>query len=191
MKQYPYCIRMWSSTPKQSSDLTNRFVNVWLALVVKRTKLQITQGSTLETDLEMKDLPPCGRTTTMKIGNNSIVSSARSGPGCPHASRLLVQAAGRPQHESVGWRRRSLFDVGCNKSAAMVTTRQWAAQRLSLNISPTGAQENVFYKSEGTYHGIINHSRKEACHGNIIRSKNWDTQSWIWTSERCTGKQIS
>jgi hypothetical protein len=84
MKWHPCCIRIWSSTPKQSSDLANKFVNVWLALVVnRRTKLQITHGSTLETNLEMKDLPPWGRTTTLKTSNiiNSLASSAGRGRG--------------------------------------------------------------------------------------------------------------
>jgi hypothetical protein len=53
----------------------------------------------------------------------------------------------------------------------MVTTSQRAEQRLPLNLSRTGAQENIFYRPEGTCHGIINHTRT-ACHANIIRSKN-------------------
>jgi hypothetical protein len=59
----------------------------------------------------------------------------------------------------------------------VVTTCQRDAQRLALNISLAGAQENIFYKPEGTYHGIINHTRDGACHANIIRSKNQDTWS--------------
>jgi hypothetical protein len=76
-------------------------MNVWLVLVIKWTKLQITHISTLETDVGMKDLPPCGRTTTMRTGNSitSLASSARSGQGCSHASQLLVQVAGRPKQE--------------------------------------------------------------------------------------------
>jgi hypothetical protein len=91
MEWHPCCIRIWSTTPKQSSDLTIKFVNVWLALVVKRrTKLQITHGSTLETNLEMKDLPPCGRTTTLKTSN--IISSLASSAGRSKGARTHLSS---------------------------------------------------------------------------------------------------
>jgi hypothetical protein len=86
---------------KQSSDLTKSFVCVWLALVNKRTKLLRTHRSTLETDLWMKDLPPCGRTTMMRTcySISSLASPAKSGQRCSHASQLLVWVAGRPEQE--------------------------------------------------------------------------------------------
>jgi hypothetical protein len=78
----------------------------------------------------------------------------------------------------MAWRRHlSPSIVGSGKSAAMVTTRWRATLRLPLNLSRTGAQENIFYRPDRTCHGIINHTSDGACHANIIRSKNQDKWS--------------
>jgi hypothetical protein len=95
----------------------------------------------------------------MRTGNSirSLASSIR-GKGARTPLRYWSEHQGDPN--------RRARDSG--KSTAMVTTCQQSAQRLPLNLSPTGAQENAFCKSEGTCHGIINHTSDVECHANII-----------------------
>jgi hypothetical protein len=111
MKRHPCYIRIWSTTTKQSSDLINRFVNVWLALVTKRTKPQITHGSTLKTNPEMKDLPPRDRTTTMRTCN-SVFSQVRAG------------VLARLSSLSIGGREARAGGRACGVAAALVVIRR-------------------------------------------------------------------
>jgi hypothetical protein len=77
----------------------------------------------------------------MKTSNSSLGSVLQLGKGRVLARLSAISPDGR---EARAGGHVARYAISTNKSATAATTRQLAAQRLPLNLSPTGAQDKVF-----------------------------------------------